>query len=344
MLIAFLMSCSILTAQAQLYPGLEGEPLTEAIRSDYTPSQLLNDTQVKDTLYARVFAVNDTVKCMYSDLARYLPSGVDPSQWLFGSGSEVESINLEHGWPQAKGAGKGTRGNRDMHHLFPSRTKINGDRANFPFGEIDDDQTQKWYFLGQEMSGKPVNNINAYSEFLTGAFEPRESMKGDIARALFYFWTIYREDAMVADPFFFDLQQEYLCQWHDLDPVDEFEALRNERIASYQDGKLNPFILDCSLVGRAYCNMLTECEIVSTPLIRSDTGHIRFWPSLQQITIEGEPGLWHVKVMDVLGHIIQSIDMDQGEASGSLSVPTGFFIAYGVNNNKVLVQTFFNPQ
>jgi endonuclease I len=291
-----------------------------------------------------VFALNDTVKCIYSGLARYLPSGVDPSQWLFGSGSEVESINLEHSWPQAKGAGKGTNGNMDMHHLFPSRTKINGDRANFPFSEIDDNQTQKWYFLGQEMSGKPGTNINAYSEFLTGSFEPRETMKGDIARALFYFWTIYREDAMAADPFFFDLQQEDLCQWHDQDPVDEFEALRNERIATYQDGKLNPFILDCSLAGRAYCNMITECEIVSTPLIRMDTGLIRFIPSLRQIIIEGETGLWHVRIIDLLGHVIHSMELFEGKASEPFAIPTGLYIAYGVNNTNILVQTFFNPQ
>ncbi len=45
--------------KAQLFPGLEGEALADAIRNENTPLQLLNDTQVKDTLYAKVFIEND---------------------------------------------------------------------------------------------------------------------------------------------------------------------------------------------------------------------------------------------------------------------------------------------
>ena len=94
-----------------MFPGLEGEQLTDALRDAYTPNQLLNDSQVRDTLYAKVFAESDSVRCIYSGFAKYLPDGVDPSQWLYGTGLEVESMNLEHGWPQAKGADEGTDGN-----------------------------------------------------------------------------------------------------------------------------------------------------------------------------------------------------------------------------------------
>jgi endonuclease I len=162
-------------------------------------------------LCARIFIENDSVKCIYSGLPHYLPSGVDPSQWVFGNGNEVESINLEHGWPQAKGAGDGTNGNMNMYHLFPSRVAINSDRADFPYSDIEDHSTQTWYYLGQEMSNIPTSNIDAYSEFDPGVFEPRESVKGDIARAMFYFWTIYRDDAVAADPGYFELQREDLC-------------------------------------------------------------------------------------------------------------------------------------
>ena len=259
-ILAFICLAASVKSNAQLFPGLEGEQLVEAIQFEYTPQQLLNETQVKDTLYARIFNQNDTVRCIYSGLPRFLPEDVDPSQYLFGSGLETESLNLEHSWPQAKGAGNGTNGNMDMHHLYPSRVEINSDRGNHPFLESPDQSTQKWYLLYQEMANKPSTNIDAYSELGQSLFEPRETVKGDIARAMFYFWTIYREDAIEADPDFFELQREDLCDWHQLDPVDNFEDLRNERIAFYQDGKVNPFIVDCTLADRAYCTAQISCE------------------------------------------------------------------------------------
>ena len=60
-------------------------------------------------------------------------------------------------------------------------------------------------------------------------------------------------EADAADPTFFAKQVETLCQWHLEDPVDSFEWERNYLIANYQEGKVNPYILDCSLPYRTYC-------------------------------------------------------------------------------------------
>jgi hypothetical protein len=175
--IVFLFRQHVAKIDGQLFPGLSGEELADAIRSEYTPSILLNDTQVKDTLYAKVFFENDSVRCIYSGLAHNLPNGVDPSQWLFGSGNEVGSINLEHGWPQAKGAGEGTDGNMNMYHLFPSRVEINSDRLITHSDEINDNDTQTWYYLDQELSFIPSMNIDAYSEFDPGFLNPGNPLK-----------------------------------------------------------------------------------------------------------------------------------------------------------------------
>ena len=57
---------------------------------------------------------------------------------------------------------------------------------------------------------------------------------------------------------------ETLCEWHNMDPVDSLEWERNLIIASYQDGKANPFILDCSLI-RMYCpELASACQILPT--------------------------------------------------------------------------------
>lgn len=322
--------------RAQLFPGLTGEPLVEALREAYTPTHLLNDTQVKDTLYARIFATDDTVHCIYSGLGRYLPPGADPSQWLYGNGTEVGSMNLEHSWPQAKGAGEGTGGNTNMYHLYPSRSAINSDRGDLPYGEINDTQTTRWYFQDQEMTSKPASNIDAYSEYINGMFEPRESVKGDIARGMFYFWTIYRDDAEAADPLFFQNQLSTLCQWHQQDPVDAAEQLRNDRIASYQ-GKPNPFILDCSLVMRAYCGQLDECMPVAVKAIDEPLNTLVFNITTRQLMILGVSGqIWDTDVLDVLGRSFQHQRLEAGVPGDELVLPHGLYFGRAILGNQIM--------
>ena len=45
---------------------------------------------------------------------------------------------------------------------------------------------------------------------------------------------------------------ELLKIWHELDPIVEDEINRTLQIAEYQENKPNPFILDPTLINRAY--------------------------------------------------------------------------------------------
>ncbi|MEO6131488.1 MAG: endonuclease [Saprospiraceae bacterium] len=328
---------------AQLFPGLEGEALAEAIRGEYTPSQLLTLAQAKDTIYARIFFQNDSVRCIYTALPHYLPPGVDPSQWVFGSGNETESINLEHGWPQAKGAGDGTNGQMNMYNLFPSRVAVNSDRGDFPYSDIDDNSTTKWYYLGQEMSSIPAININAYSEFEPGYFEPRESVKGDISRAMFYFWTIYRDDAVAADPTYFEQQRTTLCAWQEQDPVDDFENLRNDKIAVYQGGKKNPFVLDCTLAKRAYCPLQTDCTVGVKETVKRNF-EIRFDNTQYRLGVTSDENqLWKIYVSGIAGNRVFSEALQSNEWSSEVNLPSGFYIGYCFNSGQTSVIKFFIP-
>lgn len=264
-----IITCFEIKAQTEIFPELSGEELLEALVDEYKTQQLLSLTQAKDTLYARVEVRDDSVHGIYTDFTLHLPHGQDPSQALFMGGS---GINLEHSWPQSKGAGDGRQGQTDMHHLYPSRVVVNSARGSYPFGEIADHSTEKWYYKAMERSTIPTTDIDFYSESIDGTFEPRESAKGDIARAMFYFYTMYKQDADNADPDFFEAQRSTLCTWHYADPVDDLELGRTQRVASYQGGKVNPFVLDCTLAERAYCPDGGQCETVavshtsSTPL------------------------------------------------------------------------------
>ncbi len=197
-----------------------------------------------------------------------MPPGQDPTEAVYLNGLP-NGINTEHTWPQGLGAVGIAQS--DMHHLYPSRAKTNSDRANFRFGEIPDNQTQTWYLNAAERSTPPAVGRDLYSEGLRGVngkFEPRESVKGNIARSIFYFYTMYKTQADAQGSNFFQSMKDDLCSWHYLDPVDNTEWQRNQKIATYQGGKLNPFVLDCSLVSRAYCNNIDQaCETLLTSSI-----------------------------------------------------------------------------
>jgi len=182
----------------------------------------------------------------------YIDPALDPSQAAYNSGA---GINCEHTWPKAKGASSSSVALWDLHHLFPTRVDVNGNRDNSPFDEIDDNQTDVWYWLDFNTTSIPGQFINEYSELdnaSDGRFEPREDHKGNVARAMFYFYTMYKAEADAADPNFFPLQKDILWQWHNADPADALEISRTNQIAGYQENKANPYILDATLVQRAY--------------------------------------------------------------------------------------------
>lgn len=235
-----------------VFPGLTGNALLDSLVARYKTDTVLNYTQARDTLYAKILAIDDdSLRCIYSGHTLYLDPTQDPTQYVYLNGGPL-GMNAEHAYPQSKGASLGNA-RSDMHHLFPARVPVNEARSTKPFAEIPDAQTQQWFYKAQTLTNKPTQNADAYTESTGNAFEPREQVKGDIARAVFYMYTMYRSQLNTADPDFFGQQRATLCRWHLQDPADASELTKTWRIARYQGGKPNPFVLDCSLAYRAWC-------------------------------------------------------------------------------------------
>ncbi|MCB0562372.1 MAG: endonuclease, partial [Phaeodactylibacter sp.] len=218
-LLIVLVSLSLLLPQAYaqyeaVFPALDGPALIQALQSNYTPDQVLPFGNSRDTLFSRVDAHDDSLTCVYTGYTIYLDPAEDPTVAAFSKG-----INTEHTYPQAFGASQ-EPARADMHHLYPTREDVNAARANLPFREIPDGQAQSWFYLNQQQSNIPSANRDLYSEYSSIGFEPPEAQKGDVARAMFYFYTIYRSQANAEDPNFFESQRETLCEWHIADPVD----------------------------------------------------------------------------------------------------------------------------
>ena len=240
-----LMLLNTLFCQETIAPNLNSGELLEFLNLNYKTNTVLSYGTARDVLYGDIEAPanNGYVSGIYTNYSINLPSNEDPSSYLYDNG-----LDCEHLWPQSLGAGN-TPMKSDMHHLRPCKSNVNSSRGNKQFNEINDNQTNTWFRLNMQTTNIPSSNIDEYSESGSYAFEPREEVKGDVARSMFYFYTMYTS---VADSDFFNNQKDILKDWHYQDPVTNEELQRSWDIASYQDNLPNPFVIDSTLIRRGY--------------------------------------------------------------------------------------------
>jgi len=241
----YVLFISFILAQDEIGNNLHSSELINYLNNNYKTNTVLSYNNARDILYSEVDKNlnNNQVKCIYTNYYTTLPNNVDPSTYLYENG-----MNCEHLWPQSLGAGSSPM-KSDMHHLRPCKENANSYRSNKAFGNSPDNSTSNWLWLENNHSYIPSNNIDQYSENNSSVFEPREDVKGDVARSMFYFYTIYTSEA---DNNFFNTQKDILYQWHLDDPANDEEINRTWLIANYQNNIPNPFILDNTLVYRCY--------------------------------------------------------------------------------------------
>ncbi len=230
----------------QILPSLTGEALVDQLVANFRPTRVLDYDSTRDKMFGQIDNQGGKVFTVYTNQEIAVEPGRDPS----GRAGE-QGVNTEHVWPQSKGATGD--GKSDLHHLLPARADVNSARGNTAFGDSSDSETQVWFRKNQRLETIPREFIDEYSELGQQRFEPREVKKGDVARAMFYFYTMYRDQADAEDHGYFPQQVAALCRWHAADPVDATEATRSRSIAAIQ-GNENPFVLDATLAERAYCN------------------------------------------------------------------------------------------
>ncbi|HEX5625484.1 MAG TPA: endonuclease, partial [Saprospiraceae bacterium] len=196
--------------QQLLFPGDSSFQLLQKIVQAYKPLVVLDYASAREKMYTEIYNLRDSVSCVYTRHQLFLdPSSQDPIGYLFKNGN-ANGINCEHTYPQSKGADQGNA-RSDMHHLFPARAAVNEARSNNPFADIRDASTDTWFYRSFSQSNIPSSQIDEYSESTGSQFEPREDHKGNVARAVFYFYSMYE---LQADRNFFESMRPVLCDWH----------------------------------------------------------------------------------------------------------------------------------
>ena len=155
---------------------------------------------------------------------------------LHNPGVRYPTWNREHTWPKSHGFPSSSQyGYTDAHHLRPTDCDVNSTRGNKDF----------------DNGGSLVNKTtDCYTD--SDSFEPRDEVKGDCARMIFYMAVRYEgDDGSMPDLRIVNStgtsgatlgKLSTLLQWHLDDPVDDRERQRNQRIFDNWQHNRNPFI------------------------------------------------------------------------------------------------------
>lgn len=230
-------------------PGENGVPLTkyapiakeeyyDEIDFELTGDALKKELNEKISIMTMYAYGEDTNILLYTD------ASIDSPGYLYGiyDGDAIVASNTgiwnkEHVWACSQmGLGGNARPSSstknkssDLHNLRVSCQNSNGMHGNKFY---DNENSMVAFF--PNITGTP--NISHQYE---------GDHRGDVARILFYMATRYLElhldDELNGDDDLSMGKLSILLEWNKLDPVDEFEIQRNNRIYEYQ-GNRNPFI------------------------------------------------------------------------------------------------------
>ncbi|MGI6735561.1 MAG: endonuclease [Bacilli bacterium] len=221
-----------------------------------TPTELSNFDYTND---------NGFIRKLYAD---YNDNTATADRFKNAGASRV-SFDKEHVWAQSLGGfGRDVGAGSDFHALLPADIKGNQQahsNYNFavPTSGITSYNNDKGTYVGRN-GYIPASSTHK-------VFEPLDQYKGDIARAMFYMPARYYE--YIDDIRFDKDNNEYrpypklelvngspddamssptktgkagdlatLLEWHEMDPVDEYEIRRNNLIANNYQMNRNPFI------------------------------------------------------------------------------------------------------
>ncbi|WP_030984991.1 endonuclease [Streptomyces sp. NRRL S-1813] len=210
--------------------GKTGQELKDSLH------RIISSTQTGKLTYSQVWdALKDTDQDP-ANSANVILLYTGRSQSKTANGSNPDDWNREHVWAKSHGDfGTDTGPGTDIHHLRPADVSVNSTRGNKDFDNG-----------GTEVGEAPGNYTDDDS------FEPRDEVKGDVARMILYMAVRY--DGGDGFP---DLEPNdqvgngsqphigrlsVLKQWSKEDPPNAFEQHRNQVIFDKYQHNRNPFI------------------------------------------------------------------------------------------------------
>jgi len=247
-----------------------------------------------------------------------------PQEYNSGSG-----WTREHVWAKSRGdfdtdPGPGT----DVHALRPLDNSTNSTRSNRGFDNCTNcvDVYDQW----SNFTGSKRDN-NEWS------FEPRNEVKGDVARMIFYMAVRYEgydsyPDLEVSETIL-DISDNSplhgvlstLLEWHRNDPVDSWEENRNDIIYYNYQNNRNPFIDYPELAEYIWGNQIGSTWNSSLSMSDFDEAAISLYPNPASdfISISGLANEVEIEIYDTLGKkiLVKAIGSNQNKIDVSQLKP-----------------------
>lgn len=216
--------------------GLTGPALKAKLHDIISDGAVeLNDTQE-----------NDAMKDIHTDPSstNYVMDLYNPASPILKTAYDVTGgWNKEHCWPESRGLGNEGPDQVDLHNLYAAHKDVNNLRGSLFFDVSD---TNDAGYLFPAHPDAPLTSMD------TDSFQPPLESAGNIARALFYMATRYDGSEEETNPLGFadapTVPNLYmgmlntLLFWHAMDPPDDWERARNERIFTAWQHNRNPFV------------------------------------------------------------------------------------------------------
>ena len=247
----------------------------------------------------------------------------------------------EHVWAKSRGdfgtsLGPGT----DVHSLRPLDNTTNSIRNNRGFDNctVCVDVYDQW----SNLTGSKIDDIE-------WSFEPRDEVKGDVARMIFYMDVRYEgydshPDLEVSETIL-DLSdnsplhgvRSTLLEWHRNDPVDDWEENRNDIIYYNYQNNRNPFIDYPELIEHLWGNQIGIEWNYSLKLPDNVLSNLSIYPSPtnDKLIVKGLSNEIKVSVFNILGGFLFSKTISSEIDVSSLK--SGIYIVkiYGDHKEKI---------
>lgn len=212
--------------------GKEGAELKAALMPLLKPKQVLSYGSRKGHTWEGFYKTDrdpETNECYnrYSSKKFYFPANYDYKA--------ISGMNIEHSFPKSWWGGNENDAYKDLYNLYPSDSKANSSKSNYPMDEVPNGAGEEGY----DHVGNGVHTSKAW--------EPGDQFKGDFARSYMYMAVAYGDLTFAQTGLLTMSNEDYpglkswastlYIKWGKQDSIDAREITRNNAVASIESNR-----------------------------------------------------------------------------------------------------------
>lgn len=221
-----------LTQYASSLKGKKGASLKAALMPLLKPKQVLSYGSRKGHTWEGFYSTDrdpQTNECYnrYSSRKFYFPEDYNYRA--------ISGMNIEHSFPKSWWGGTENDAYKDLYNLYPSDSKANSSKSNYPMDEVTNGTGEEGY----DHVGTGVHTPKAW--------EPGDQFKGDFARSYMYMAIAYGDLTFVRTGLQTMNNEDYpglqswastlYISWSAQDSISTIELARNNAVASIEGNR-----------------------------------------------------------------------------------------------------------